>query len=94
MIACAASAICAVVACSDQTLHCFAPGDGSRMTPPIKLQGSAVLLRAQDNFLSVVTSHGMINVWDIVKKKSTLKTTITNLIDSGKLFNWIFFFKY
>lgn len=84
MIGCAASIYCAAVTCSDATLHCFAVGDGSRLMPGIKLQGPAVHLRVQDNFVSIVTAHGQINVWDIVKRKSTLKTSILNLTDSGR----------
>lgn len=84
MIGCAASVYCVAVTCSDATLHCFAVGDGSRMIPGIKLQGPAVHLRVQDHFVSVVTAHGQMNVWDIIKRKSTLKTSILSLTDSGK----------
>lgn len=82
MIGCAASVYCVAVTCSDATLHCFAVGDGSRMIPGIKLQGPAVHLRVQDHFVSVVTAHGQMNVWDIIKRKSTLKTSILSLTDS------------
>lgn len=89
MIGCAAGHYCSVVTCSDATLHCFAVGDGSRLMPAIKLQGPAVHLRVQDNFVSVVTAHGQINVWDIVKKKSMLKTSILNLTDPGWLLQFL-----
>lgn len=83
IIGCAASSHCTAVTCSDATLHCLSANEGSRVLPPIKLQGPAVIVKVQDRFLGVVTAHGIINIWDVVKKKSTLKTSILNLIDSG-----------
>ena len=83
MIGCVATTKFCSVTCSDATLHCFSVADGSRLTTGIKLQGPAALLRAQDHFVAVVTTQGQINVWDIPKKKSIVKTSILNLVDQG-----------
>lgn len=84
MIGCVATDKLCSVTCSDATLHCFSVTDGSRLTTAIKLQGPATLLRAQDNFVAVITNQGQINVWDVPKKKSIVKTSILHLVDQGK----------
>ena len=83
VIGCVATEKFCSVTCSDATLHCFSVNDGSRLTTAIKLQGPATLLRAQDHFVAVVTTQGQINVWDITKKKSVVKTSILHLVDQG-----------
>jgi len=81
VIGCVATDKFCAVTCSDATLHCFSVSDGSRLTTVIKLQGPATLLRAQDHFVAVVTTQGQINVWDVPKKKSVVKTSILHLVD-------------
>ena len=104
VIGCVATDKFCAVTCSDATLHCFSVSDGSRLTTVIKLQGPATLLRAQDHFVAVVTTQGQINVWDVPKKKSVVKTSILHLVDQGKTiinlfilnlvhFNFGFFFR-
>lgn len=82
VIGCAASTRLVAVTCTDATLHCFSAADGSRLLPGLKLDGPAVMLRLQEHFLAVVTALGVIHVWDMTNRKSTLKTSIMNLIEA------------
>ena len=81
--ACVSTSFGVTVACSDSTIHCYAIADGTRLLPPVKLQGPASMLRAHDHYVLVITTQGQINVWNIQAKKSVLKTSVVNLIDQG-----------
>ena len=85
MVGCVATSFAATVACSDWSLHCFSVPDGGRLFPAVKLSGAASLLRAQNNFVLVVTTQGDLCVWDVHEKKLIVKSSLLNLLGQGKI---------
>ena len=79
-VACVATSCSVVTAGSDSTLHCFSISDGSRLMAAVQFQAPAALLRAQDHFVCVITTHAHIEFVQALDRAQPTMQTVLNLM--------------
>jgi len=65
IVAAAGSADVVAAVCSSRKLHLFVLDTGQRMLPALVLDGRAVLLRVVGQYVVVLTSRGLLWMWDV-----------------------------